>query len=141
MDISASARKWAQAVVDLHNTPVPPFLAARKAKLLKSANLIKKTLEATDPLRPMAPAAAELGFIPLIVAGGVAAITAMSKWAKDSYAIKKDSDRYDTLVKSGLSPEQAQKLMTNTTFNWKLWLGVGVGLLLVGGITYKIAKR
>jgi hypothetical protein len=82
-----------------------------------------------------------LGFIPLLVAGGVAAITAMSKWAKDSYAIKKDADRYDTLVKSGLTPQQAQNLMTNSTFNWKLWLGVGVGLMLVGGITYKIAKR
>lgn len=141
MDITASAKKWAQAVVMLHETQVPPFLEKRKAKLLKSANVIKRTLEATDPLRPMVPVASELGFIPLIVAGGIAAVTAMSKWAKDAYTVKKESERYDTLVKSGMTPAQAQNLITGGGFNWKLALGIGVALMLAGGLTYRIVRK
>lgn len=139
MDIRNKARNWAAHVVDLHNTPVAPHLRRRKQQLLKRAQTMRKTLEAVDPLAPISPVANELGFLPLLVIGGMAAATAMSKWAKDAYVVKKESDKYDTLVKSGLTPEQAQKVLTSGGFDWKM-IAIPAGLLVGGLLVYKLVR-
>lgn len=140
MNIKNSAKKWAQAVVDLHNTPVPEFLQSKKNRLLKQAKFIKNSLEAADPLQPLAPVAQELGFIPVIWIAGAAALTAMSKWAKDAYVVKKDADKYESLVKSGVTPEAAQKLLSGSNFNWKM-VAIPVGVMLIAGVGYKLFSR
>jgi hypothetical protein len=139
VDIRDNARKWAAHVVDLHNTPVAPHLQGRKKKLMAQAQTMRRTLEAVDPLAPISPVVNELGFLPLLVIGGMAAATAMSKWAKDAYVIKKESDKYDTLVKSGLTPEQAQKVLTSSGFNWKM-IVIPAGLLVGGLVLYKLVR-
>lgn len=139
MDVKSAAKKWAIKVVELHKLQVPPHLEPRKRKMLRQAELIKKSLEATDPLRPLTPVAQELGFVPLLIGGGLIAVTAMSKWAKDAYQIKTDKEKYDALIKSGLSPAKAQEIMA-TGFNWKMLLGIPA--VLIGGvIAYKMIGR
>lgn len=142
MDIHNKARNWASHVVSLRNTPVAPHLRGRKQKLMKRAQTMRRTLEAVDPLAPFVPAAQELGFlpvVPMVIMGGMAAITAMSKWAKDAYTVKKESDKYDTLVKSGLTPEQAQKVLTSGGFDWKM-IAIPAGLLVGGLVLYKLVR-
>jgi hypothetical protein len=139
MNVKAAAADWAKKVVELHKLKVPPYLEGKKQTLIKRAELMKKTLEATDPLQGLAPVASELGFVPLIVAGGIAAVTAMSKWAKDAYQIKTEKEKYDALIKSGLTPAKAQEVMTTKGFNWKLLLTVPA-ILLGGFLVYKITK-
>lgn len=140
MAIEDRAKIWAQQVVQLHSLPVPDYLRPRKNKLLKQAEFIKKSLEATDPLRPMQPVAAELGFLPLIIGGGLVAVAAMSKWAKDAFEISKESERFDQLVKGGLTAAQAQAVLNQTSFNWKM-AAIPVGILVAGLIVYKVVSN
>ncbi len=139
MNVKAAAADWAKKVVELHKLKVPPHLESKKQRLIKRAELMKKTLEATDPLQGLAPVASELGFVPLIVVGGIAAVTAMSKWAKDAYQIKTEKEKYDALIKSGLTPAKAQEVMTTKGFNWKMALSIPA-ILLGGFLVYKIGK-
>jgi hypothetical protein len=139
MDIRNRAKNWALHVVDLHNTPVPPHMRGRKNSLLKRAQTMRKTLEAVDPLAPITPVAQELGFLPLLVMGGMAAATAMSKWAKDAYVVKKDAEKYDTLIKSGMTPEQAQKVMNQSGFDWKM-IVIPAGIAIGGLVLYKLVR-
>lgn len=140
MELTNAAKNWAQKVVELHALKVPPHLEPRKRKLLRHAEIIKKSLEATDPLRPLAPVASELGFIPLLIGGGIIAVTAMSKWAKDAYQIKTEKEQYDALIASGVSAAKAQQIMAGNKINWQMLLGIPA--VLIGGfLTYKMIGR
>lgn len=140
MSVENRAKQWALEVVNLHHLPVPSYLEPRKRKLLKHAEYIKKSLEATDPLRPFAPVAGELGFLPLIIGGGVVAVAAMTKWAKDAYAISTETSRYNDLIKSGLTPQQAQNVLNQSSFNWKM-IAIPASVLIGGLVIYKIASK
>lgn len=88
--LKKKAREWAETVVDLYHTEVPPKMQPEKDKLLKRAKTIKDTIEKVtgplDSLAPLTPIANELGafWVPIGVAVGVgAAATAIGLWYSD----------------------------------------------------------
>jgi hypothetical protein len=107
----AKAREWAQTVVRFSNTPVPPDMEAQKQSLLKMAKNIKSKVEAAaGPLDYLSPMN-QLEFVPVIVAGAVAvAASAIGYWYYDyNKFMAKIADR-NSLIASGLSPQQAANI-------------------------------
>ena len=102
------AREWAKKVVTLNNTEVPHSQRAKKEALLKSANIIKKTVEtvfsALDQLENTG-----LGFVQFAIpiAAIAAALAAMTKWTSDYLSLTTCKDTYNQLLSQGMSPSAA----------------------------------
>jgi hypothetical protein len=140
------AREWAENVVELVNTPTygNVLLESKKAKLLKWAKVIRKGVESTtgtiDELESV-----DLGVVPAIVPVAViaASIAAMTKWGIDYKKFRDEVALQESLIKSGVPPQQASQMVANigkkapliSVDNPKL---IGIGVLAVGG--YMLAK-
>jgi hypothetical protein len=136
------AKKWAKAVVDLQQLEVPPFLERKKKKLIKQAIFIKSALEKSDHVTPVAT---ELGFIPLLVAGGIAAAAAMTKWITDAKQVtetaqqsKTDAEAVKQLMDTGLTQQQAvDVVLGKKTTDWKKYLiPAGIGFTVLMGLMW-----
>ena len=111
----AKAREWAQAVVTLANTDVPANMEGEKRRLLNLAKTIKEKVEmVTGPLDYLAPMN-QLGFVPIVIAGAVAAAaSAIGYWYYDyNKFVAKINDR-NTLIAGGMTPQQAANIVSQT---------------------------
>lgn len=112
--LQQKARAWALKVVELHNTPVPDELVPAKLTLINSAKKIKSVIEKiTGPISALQPIN-ELGVIPVVVGvvGVAAAAAAITKWTLDYNKFKTMITERNRLIESGLSPNQANALVT-----------------------------
>jgi len=116
--LEKQALEWANKVVVLYKTPVPPALQGVKNDLLKRAEMIKGVLETffknapwLAELNRLTPAS-ELGFVvvPLAFVGVAAAAAYIAKWTFDYNKIMAFRDDRDSYIASGMSPEQAVNL-------------------------------
>lgn len=142
MSTNERVKKWAQQVVELNGLDVAPPFRKRKAKLMKSAKIIKESLEATDPLRPLASVIQnELGFLPAIAAAGMIG-TIVYRWAKKVTGLALDDEKYKALVTSGVKPEKALEIVTGktTSLGWKT-IVIPAAILTGGFITYKLMRK
>lgn len=140
------AREWAQTVVKLHNTPVPPALEPEKKRLLSNAKTVKNAVEKVfgtlDELRPMAQLP-ELGAIPLVipVVAVSGASAAIAKWYYDHKNLMTRVASYTTLTNGGLSPAQANEVILgskSTVLDTVKRLAIP---LTVAGVIYFIVSR
>lgn len=141
------AKVWASEVVALDGLKVPFHLKKRKRQLMHRAKKIKTALEMSDHVTPVAT---ELGFIPLLVAGGMAAAAAMTKWITDAKKVttetqksQTDAAAVDQLIKSGLTKEQAVSVVLGQkSGDWKKWIfPVGVTLVVGGAMWLLLRSR
>lgn len=141
------AKVWASEVVALDGLKVPFRLKKRKRQLMHRAKKIRSALEMSDHVTPVAT---ELGFIPLLVAGGMAAAAAMTKWISDAKKVTSETQKsqtdaaaVDQLIKSGLTKEQAvQVVLGQKSVDWKKYLVIGGIVLAVGsGLWFMLRKR
>lgn len=141
------AREWAQEVVKVYNTPVPKELETEKGALLKSAALIKKSVEGIfGTLDEFAQIG--LGFLPLLIPAAVilGASAAIYKWYTDYEAFKKKLAYHKMLTESGETPGSASKIIGDLTSGNVDSLGskklLIIGAAIVGGyFIFKKIKR
>lgn len=145
--LEKKAREWAQSVVELYYTPVPPQLQADKNALLERARKIKTTVEKVtgplDALRPLDPIIQELGFLPLIVGavGVSAAAAAITAWYTSYKKFKEKAALLKDLQAKGVAPDQAARII-NTTFGEQSFLNslskTLVPLALISALIYMV---
>lgn len=107
------AREWAQVVVNLHNTQVPPEFEDEKRALLNMAKKIKTYIEKATGTIPELDPMNQLGALPVVfgVVGVAAAAAAVTKWTYDyKKFVKKISDR-NALIKDGVDPQTAANIV------------------------------
>lgn len=137
------ARDWARRVVEVYNTPVPESLAAEKRSLLKSAKIIKQTIEGIfgtiDDLETVGMGIPLL--IPVAVIAGAAA--AIYKWNRDYQKFKEKLEYHKKLTESGkITARQASDLISNTFDNPLIKFNTKnvTALLAVGGLAYALYR-
>lgn len=137
--LEKQALAWAEKVVKLYKTPVPPQLQTAKNNLIATAKTIKEKVESLTGKKPYLAPMDQLGFIVPVVVGGVAwAIAAIVKWTTDYDKFNTEVEQFNSLVKGGMTPDQAANVMNKQkqpfSINWMTVLKFGVPLAIVGGV-------
>lgn len=138
------ARKWAQQVVELSNTPVTGPLAEKKASLLKWAKYIKNGIESVfGTIDELENVGLGIAFIPLVPVAVVAAsLAAITKWTLDYQKFKQMVAEQKRLEDKGVDPVTASTIVAKKSkplFN--LDLKGPLGLLLLGGGAWWLFTR
>lgn len=142
-DLKSRARDWANTVVELVNTPVPPQLQPEKDRLLSYARTVKSAIEKVFPsFDEIAPIdeAVGLGFVPIVAGAAIAvAAAAIAKWTYDYKKFKIKLTEYNKLIESGHTAESASGIVKSLDRGSSLINFDGskiIPLLLVGGLGY-----
>lgn len=115
--LQRKAREWAEAVVNLHNTPVPSQFEGDKKRLLNYAKTVKNVVESAIGTIPQLDPLNQLGAIPVVIGviGVGAASAAIVKWYTDYAKFKEKINLYNTLRKEGNNAQVSTNLTNSIT--------------------------